>query len=713
MIILYFIKDDKFAIVDKNIVMDILYEEIATVKPILNNKLYKYVNGKFELSTVETKINVNTIKKNISKINNKIPLYDIYSKQIYMIFKDNIYDYIIYHSYRFPDTQFYNKYIDEPKIINLLNNFDLKILEQTYVSTFYYYSNKVGKNLTLCIRPSFLPHLHYIKPYYTRSELINIGLNMGIIEPDNIYYDKNNNLMDLCKKVQKNDISSDIILKHQEYIVQSKGIHASIYYTFHGSYFMNKYLRSNNDIQNALIENNILILWKLIKHAPAFDKPYWLYRFVDNDEHINKLKINDIYTEKSFISTTRDPFYNNDKYQFGFILIKIKVRPNVPGSALCIETFSKFNLEEEIIFPPKTRLRLVAKDNNCKYYHIDSKFKQNIVTKYEFEFVDNLDIHIDVRTIIVPHIYVDFNKLLKQTYDYSNFDILVRNFIKTYVNKNYQFQTTINNILYTCIIEFYNSDSVYAPYYAIKNKNGLSIYIQNPKTMNTSLVLEIDVNAIHVNYYSKFSYNDAYFDLNTRESITFISSIAYIFGIDKIIIHPHYNSCSDFINSHTTKLNDQVTRILEMHNYRYDFYTYLTTKQQWFDEQLTITAGFFYYELDSLHYICPTKILSKDDKDTLYQIYINNSNITNITELYVFIVKNHSDKITILESKINKIFKTNNPFIHDYYILKPLEYLFNNKLIFSIPKITMKDDIVITSYNKSSYRLELERRYND
>jgi hypothetical protein len=709
-IILYFIKEDKFAIVDKNDVIDILYEGLAEIRKmkIENDILYEYKYEDkdntflFLKSKIKIKYSLDEMKDRISKINNKVPLYDIYSHNLYLIFRDNVYDRVIYKSYRFPDKELYAK-LEDNKMKIFLNNFNLTILQQTYISVFYYYSNKVGKNLTLCIRPSFLPHLKYINPYYGRNELINIGLNMGIIKEDDTYYDKDEKLLELCKNVQENDINKKIILTHQKYIVDNCGMHKVIYYTMHGSYFMNKYLRNpiNN---NKLIENNILSLWKLIKNSPPFDKSYSLYRFIQNDQYINHLKINEIYTEKSFISATRDPFYSCEQYKFGFILIKIKIPKDVVGTALCIETFSNFKKEQEIIFPPLTRLQLIAKDKNCGYYHIDQKFKKNVVTKYEFKFIDNLDIQMPTLKNKIKDTYINFDNLINKTYNYSNFDILVNNFVNDHVNKNYQFQTTINNKLYTFTVEWYNSDSVYQDFYSIKNKNGVSIYIQNPNTMNISLMIEIHPAGMHINYYSKFSYNDEYIDLNTIDAIKFISSIAYIFGIKNTYIHQYYKSCSDFVKENNDK-NTQ--RILEMYNYRQDFYEYLVNKNKRFDEQLEIKAQFFYYELDSLSNTNPNKILIKEDKDELHRI-CRKSKIDNLHDFYIYIIKNHSDKIQLLEDKMDRMFEINNPFIRDFYLLQPLQFLYNKKFISNIPTINIKNNDTIKEYNKSHYRINID-----
>ena len=76
------------------------------------------------------------------------------------------------------------------------------------------------------------------------------------------------------------------------------------------------------------------------------------------------------------------------KNKFGFILCKIKLPGKVQGVGLSIETFSMFPKEQEIIIPPYTKLKLIGKDTDFNYYHIDDNFKSKIIKKYEFELIE-------------------------------------------------------------------------------------------------------------------------------------------------------------------------------------------------------------------------------------------------------------------------------------------------------------------------------------
>jgi len=159
------------------------------------------------------------LKKNLSKLDNNLILFDIRSKNIYLITDENIYSRISIQDYRFPDNALFNLFkktlqeleiiqeqkkiknidldISKEKIINLtddeiyieklkkniniLSCFDLKILKLTYYKLFYK-SSYIGKELTTCVKPSYISKYknnnvltknEKINPYYSTSELIN------------------------------------------------------------------------------------------------------------------------------------------------------------------------------------------------------------------------------------------------------------------------------------------------------------------------------------------------------------------------------------------------------------------------------------------------------------------------------------------------------------------------------------------------------------
>ena len=139
-----------------------LYYNLAELPTILLLKKNKIIKPNIYLKE---------LKQSISKINNFIPLYDIFSKNIYLVLPTELYSKITKYYFR-PLTNDLLVYLEKIKThdilyqekikknINFMKNFDLKILEETYIKTLYFESNKIGKNITLCIKPSFIPFIN-------------------------------------------------------------------------------------------------------------------------------------------------------------------------------------------------------------------------------------------------------------------------------------------------------------------------------------------------------------------------------------------------------------------------------------------------------------------------------------------------------------------------------------------------------------------------
>ena len=238
----------------KNIKTDIIeeYECIGITLLLIYNNTLQMLDEKNEYNKLKKKTNFENYKQHIkdciSEIEEYIPLFDIFSEKMFMINKHNVYNRVINEHYRIIDENLLEKMKKNKEtyenIINFITNYyDLKKLEKTYMTVFYKYSNNVGKNITTCKRPSFLSIFSHIKPYYTRSEVINMALNMGLVKPDNKTYYDEKLLNKLCKKVVENDINSNILLDHRSYIINSEHVSLIQHYSLNGSYFINKYLK--------------------------------------------------------------------------------------------------------------------------------------------------------------------------------------------------------------------------------------------------------------------------------------------------------------------------------------------------------------------------------------------------------------------------------------------------------------------------------------
>ena len=696
----------------------------------------------------------NLIKKmriEISKIEEKTPLYDVYTENIYLIKKHNVYSRVMHQHYRFPEKYIIDELIEKKKeyantikniddklllrkikkinlMIEFMNCFDLDVLFDTYVKIFYKYSSLVGKETTICKNPSFKSEFFHLKPYLTRSEVINSALNFGIKLPDN--YIEPDEINKICKKISKFQLNSNVLLEHQHHILNSGSLGLVQFYTLQGSFFMNQYLRNMTDYssQNKYLEELIKPMWDLVITAPKFDKSYTFYRFVSRDDYLADIKVGDIYMEKGFMSTTRDPFYRADLYKFGFILIKIKVPAGKVGVALCLETISHFPEEQEIIFPPNSKFKLVSRDTDCQYYHTDMNFSSKVKTRYEFEWVENGSVVFDrsAKSNKKEEItMVDFLNLGKVNAITLNEKL--KYFDSTFVNNQGQFQINLGEKVLTVMTEWYDGTGAYKKFYAIETKTGYSFYTiyKGYILFYVELGETNEGRQMHVNYYVKYSSVDPSKVIGNDNLIKFFSSIANYFDIVNVVIYANYLNCNTTIvqsggykiqrGFETKTVNNFSPVQFNMigGSYCSDLYQYLSTGIKKYSEDnilnVELQPKFSYHDLNYLKTVTLDKILSKEDRDELYQIYDkyykNLNNDDNVAKFYVWLIE--ESKCYLLDTfvqKIDKVLGKNNPFKNDMYLLDPATYLYNRKYINSYPthiniNQTIKRDIINENKN--------------
>ena len=710
---------------------------------------------------------IDKIKNNISKIDYKIPLYDEYHRNIFLISRNNVYNRVVYQYYRFPNKEllktlkdrykYHNKkfsrikssgkerslrdfkktskvhYTKDEKIlkerelrklgymIEFMNSFNIEILEDTYIKTFYNYANEVGKNITVCLRPSFLPHFRHIKPYYTRSELINLGLNMELIEVSNKYYDQKE-IMKLCDSIVKLDIPSDTLLKHQNYMIENNKLGIIQYYSLQGSFFMNEYLRemAPYKYKNDILEENIQSMWKLINEAPEFKNSYILYRFINTDNHLQNMKIGQNYITPSFLSTTRDPFYRPEEFKFGFILIKVKIPKNTKGVALCIESISHFPEEQEIILSPLSILKLEKKNENVPYFHTDEIYRSKINTLYEFTYIGKKPIKLVDRPILKDRSLVDFLTARKDST--ITMEERISYFVNNYALPVYNFKTKIGENEYTIITEWYDSTDVYKKFYGARTDNGFSMYtiIDNYVGFTIELGEDTDGTFMYVNYYFKHSSINKTNPIKDIDFLYFISTVGYYFEIKTVYLYANYSSCG--FKSDIMKLKEGKKSKYYGGNFCIDFYNYFKNNIKRYKDFDTIEINpvFKYYQLNRLKNINPEQILNKEDRDEIYQLYTKvYDGDKNIADFYVWLVDNNCGLINMFVEKMARLYKNNNifdnPFNNDYYRIDIVAYLYNRKYIDEVPTFSEVKEIEgvqmlkISKYPRNEYRLYRDR----
>jgi hypothetical protein len=633
------------------------------------------------------------IKNILSNIEGKIPLYDIYTSNLYLIYPENLYLRVTYNHYRFPTQKLLDSLKDEYKdkkktgdiiedrkiekynlMIKFLNNFNLKILEATFYRVMYKSSPELGKNLLFCKRPSFNKYIHNSKPYYSRIEIINMARNMGIIvDLSNL----NDNIIEnLCEQVRKNDINQQILIEHQKYIIKSNMLGLIQYYTVQGSSNLNTYLRNPNfsKIKNDTYNDIIINLWNLCLSAPSFDNSYIIYRFILDDSFLSDLKIGDIFQDKGFMSTTRDPFYKSDLYSFGFILLKIRIPKNVKGIGLCLEGCSHFPNEQEIIFPPLTKFKLISRDSDIEYFHTDLNINTKIKTKYEFEWISNEKPKINFNN------KDDNLKLINFTGKPESKSLVLTERIKRFnsmsLSLSGRFLININGKEFTIIAENYNSLGAYKNFYGIKTENGYSLYCIH----NNYLLFFIEIgnvnnsDQLHVNFYVRYNTLNKEKIITNTEFITLLSEIGYYFSVDKVVIYSEYKPCFIFNTN-----NDEFTG-----NYCEDFYLYLKeNKKRFFDEniiEIELSTAFSYYDLDQLKELKIENFFIKTDNE-LYQIYEKSYKLeykdASIADYFIWIIENKCYLIDKFLEKLKTIYIKINPFKRDMYILNCYTFLYN------------------------------------
>lgn len=665
----------------------------------------------------------------ISKIQSKIPLYSIHSKNVYLINNFDVYDYVTKKDYRLvtnPLVNIYEKKLETLKktdinkitssfrkieldreirklelFISFIGNYDLKTLEMTYYSIIYNYTNEVGKNLTLCVRPSFDINLPHIRPYYLRDELINLALNMELIKPDVFTVYSGKRLIELCKTVSREDIPYNVINQHYQFILKTGILSCVKYYSLQGSYFINKYLRSGTH-HDAIMYQNIIVMWKSISKSPSFDKNYIAYRFIKTDDHLKHLKPGDIYVDNSFISTTRDPFYQSTT--FGLILIKIKIPKSKKGVALLIESVSQFPNEQEILFPPLTKLKLESVDKNIIYYNKTKDSTLEIKKKYEFTYVGHEEISIPNYPNPIKYLEFEFFSLDKP---YAlTLEEKIINFSERYANELFQFGSYIGNAPLTVIIERYTSTTAYKRFYKNTTTKGFAFYSMIDTQM--SFYIEIgtldDISCIWVNYVFKFVPRKAIY--SDKDFLRFISSIAYYFEIDRVIIYGDYSYCfntNDLVDMHGTMHSDDIFKYLKFKKKRF-----VKDNAEDTVEQINSIKAIDYTLLEKLFKIELKDVpYKKDEVPNLHiiytEIYIKGqpTDKLNLGYFYIWLVENYcgfNAEFVILSSYI---YPTNNPFLDIVYDFDYCTFLKEENIIHQC-KTIVKIDVAPPQNN---YRL--------
>ena len=552
-----------------------------------------------------------------------IPMYDIYNQQIYQIKKEDTYNYLTKLHYRFINDEVkewiitkYKKYSNKlislkgeekeiieiyinklNNMIKLIDNYDINTLIDTSYKVLYKYS-KFGLEISICKKNSFNPYIRYLKPYYTKPEIVKLGQNMGLIKnvkPEDLiekYYN-------ICKKISNNDFSFDEIKNNTIDIINNKTQSDICFYSFIGATLLNRFLRNQNIYTiNTFFYNRLINIINTVKISKPLEKDYKIYRFLSDDSFLQNLKIGDFFSDVAFVSTTRDPFYSPGlKGIFGLILVKINLKKNISGMGLLMEHFSLFPLEEEFLLPPNSKLKLVSKDNNFKYYHTNSNFENLINRKYEFDLIDN---NYDWVKNIKP---VDEN-----IPEFTNFTSQLKN--KLYLFQEFKKMTNkdnqiyFNGILFTLF--FFDSTGAYSKYYYNKIEKGLSL-IHFDKNGYPLMFIELGKELVF-NHINQYYFYDSKEEINEKQLIELLIKLGKIFNYKKAIVYHSYSNYKDFKDNYYTSHES----FLYINHYNKTLYEYLKTGKKPFSSE-----PFYKSSLNDIDIIINKYSLKKKIIDTI------------------------------------------------------------------------------------------------
>jgi hypothetical protein len=609
----------------------------------------KIYDGKMSLKNKDDKIK-------LSKYSKLIPMYDIYTDYIYLIKDIDLHYRLVDCHYRFITSEIYNwiklkidkskdsdKIKKYKKLLLILDNYVLDVLEETSYQTLYIYSPDYGLSISICKRNSFHPHMKHLLPYYSRNELIKLGQNNKIIKnvSSEDLVDKNLHYK-ICLKVSDNDVSYKDICNHNQTIIDNDCINWCVFYSLTGSYLYNDFLRNSNKLSNYMVDG-LHKLQDCINKSTKLSKDFYFYRFLWDDKFIEKLKIGDVFTDKGFMSTTRDPFYSPGiDGDFGLILVKINI-PASKNPGLLLELFSMFPKEEEYLLMPNSRFKLTSKDDKFKYYHINENFEQKISKKYEFTYVDNNikkyrgmadnapEINLDSLSIISNDRIMMCKSLLDMCDEMGNFFYKDKIFLCSWVD----------------------SSDTYSKFYHNKSKDLFTItfYEDGYPLFLLEIGKELAIN--HIRKYHYYNKNMDVTDIDDFNNV--IAMIGRIFSYNDAIVYFPYRHFYQFEQNYN---NDKQFLLANLYNY--PIYMY-------FKDKTKIYKGAFYmYSYHTLDKIMATKVHSE------VNIKFNNK-YKNWRELYIDSVENHFDMYNKVEEWMNKYF--NDIFKKSYFKFKIDMYL--------------------------------------
>ena len=169
----------------------------------------------------------------------------------------------------------------------------------------------------------------------------------------------------------------------------------------------------------------------------------------------------------------------------------------------------------------------------------------------------------------------------------------------------------------------------------------------------------------------------------------------------------------DYVSCHSNKVNDTLNdaKIYTTSKYCTDFYDYLKHGKKKYEDidNLEMKEAYSYRQLDKLKNVEPDVMLKKDDFDEIYQVYrktykpVVDKSKDNIASFFVWLIDNQCHLIDIFVGKMIRIFKIDNPFTNDFYVIEPYACLYNKSYIGTLPFRALNSRILQTMKSELDY----------
>lgn len=523
---------------------------------------------------------------------------------------------------------------------DLLNHFNIKTLHETFKRVIARITCSKSQRDKLNDRTNYEKSTSLSlnsSPFFTITELRCMAHNLAIADTTD--------LKSLYQQIRTSYIDNSLIIKHVQYISEKNYVGLIDYYTFQGDKIFNTYLRTSGQPDNNIVRKWIHRMINVIHMAPReHNTEIVLWRFLKNDKHIEQNTKRNIYKCDSFMSCTRDPLHISKCG--GNIVIRIHIKDPKHAALLCIETFSRFPMEHEVLLPPGSEFRIIGK-NNFLFQHVHNQ--TTITQTYDLELIPQQHkfVYPSKQPITDSNIpLLDLTKIDLSARHQR--DHRINHFNCTYTDKNHYFAIELDYIRFVFYWQRYQATTTVSGDIMINKywytNGGYSWVLMDQTDATVLLLLEIGHDEIHVNYnLTQHSLTDQ-LPISETTLINFLTTIGKLFDMKRVVIHSRYRSCRGF-----QKVNPDKEHEYWFSRYNHDLYRYLLDRHRRFNFAPNITMRIF--ETDFLRQLSVPKSLRKR---TCYQKLKANGQRVSLRDLLLLVYKTLCHHVGYYKNEIQR-----------------------------------------------------------